>query len=176
MAIRIKRSSGDLAPATLASGQLAYVEGAANGGTLYIGEIGGNVRVIGGKKYIDKLDTIEAGAQVNTVNSVAGKTGAVSLVAADITDFSTAADARIAAASLDSLADIVVADPGNGQTLIYNSTLGQWVNAALPSGVTSFVALNDTPGSFSGAAGYWLRVNALGTALEFTQDTDDGVF
>ena len=67
MAIRIKRSSGDTAPASLASGQLAYSEGATNGGTLYYGEIGGTVRPIAGKKYIDKLDGIAAGAIANVV-------------------------------------------------------------------------------------------------------------
>lgn len=95
MAIRIKRSSGDQAPASLAAGQMAYVEGATNGGTLYYGEIGGTVREIAGKKYIDKLNGIQAGAEVNAVDSVAGKTGAVTLVAADITDFGAEVDARV---------------------------------------------------------------------------------
>jgi hypothetical protein len=84
MAIRIKRSSGDTAPATLDGGQLAYVEGATNGGTLYYGEIGGTVRAIAGKKYIDKLAGIEAGAQVNAVTTVAGRTGAVTIGVADV--------------------------------------------------------------------------------------------
>lgn len=176
MAIRIKRSSGDSAPVSLASGQMAYVEGAVNGGTLYIGEIGGEVRAIGGKKYIDKLNGIEAGAQVNTVNSVAGKTGVVTLEAADITNFNTAADARIGAASISDLVDVIITTPGNGQTLVYNSTLSQWENQAPGNGVTEFVALNDTPGSFSGANGYYLRVNSAANAVEFVQDIDDGSF
>ena len=95
MAIKIKRSSGNLAPESLAAGQLAYSEGSTNGGTLYYGEIGGTVREIAGKKFVDKLDGIEAGAEVNTVDSVAGKTGAVTLAAADITDFNTTVDGRI---------------------------------------------------------------------------------
>lgn len=84
MAIRIKRSSGNTAPSLLESGQLAYVEGATNGGTLYYGEIGGTVREIAGKKFVDKVNGIEAGAQVNTVTSVAGKTGAVTLAVGDV--------------------------------------------------------------------------------------------
>ncbi len=67
MAIRIKRSSGNTAPSLLESGQLAYAEGSSNGGTLYYGEIGGTVREIGGRKFVDKVNGIEAGAQVNTV-------------------------------------------------------------------------------------------------------------
>lgn len=84
MAIRIKRSSGNTAPALLDSGQLAYAEGSTNGGTLYYGEIGGTVREIGGKKFVDKVNGIEAGAQVNTVTSVAGRTGAVTIGVADV--------------------------------------------------------------------------------------------
>ena len=85
MAIKIKRSSGNPAPQTLEAGQLAYVEGATNGGTLYYGEMGGTVRAVAGKKYIDKLDGIEAGAQVNDVTSVFGRTGAVVLQSGDVT-------------------------------------------------------------------------------------------
>lgn len=84
MAIRIKRSSGNTAPSLLESGQLAYAEGSSNGGTLYYGEIGGTVREIGGRKFVDKVNGIEAGAQVNTVTSVAGRTGAVTIGVADV--------------------------------------------------------------------------------------------
>ena len=100
MAIRIKRSSGDSAPGSLASGQLAYVEGSTNGGTLYIGEIGGTVRAIGGKKYIDKLNGIEAGAQVNDVTSVAGRTGDVVITASDLADFNSTVDGRITSSAI----------------------------------------------------------------------------
>jgi hypothetical protein len=86
MAIRIKRSSGNTAPATLDGGQLAYAEGSTNGGTLYYGEISGTVREIGGRKFVDKLNGIEAGAQVNAVTSVAGRTGAITLAVADVTN------------------------------------------------------------------------------------------
>ncbi len=104
MAIRIKRSSGDTAPSLLESGQLAYVEGSTNGGTLYYGEIGGTVRPIAGKKYVDKLNGIEAGAQVNAVTSVAGRTGAITLGVADVTNAESTANKGTANgyASLDS--------------------------------------------------------------------------
>ncbi len=177
MSIRIKRSSGDVAPVSLVSGQLAYVEGTTNGGTLYIGEIGGTVREIAGKKFVDKLNGIEAGAEVNTVDSVAGKTGIVTLVAADITDFSTAADARIGLADLDDLADVSIpVTPGDGQVLTWDNANSLWVAAAAPTGVTSFVALNDTPNNFTSAGGFFVRVNSAANALEFTQDIDDGTF
>lgn len=85
MAIKIKRSSGDSAPTSLEAGQLAYVEGSTNGGTLYYGQINNTISVIGGKKFTDKLDGIEAGAQVNDVTSVFGRTGAVTLGSGDVT-------------------------------------------------------------------------------------------
>jgi hypothetical protein len=100
MAIKIKRSSGNLAPTELAAGQLAYSEGSSNGGTLYYGEIGGTVREIGGRKIVDKVNGIEAGAQVNTVTSVAGRTGAVTIATTDVSGFNTAVDARITSTKL----------------------------------------------------------------------------
>lgn len=177
MAIRIKRSSGNAAPESLVSGQLAYVEGATNGGTLYIGEIGGTVREIAGKKFVDKLNGIEAGAQVNTVDSVAGKTGVVTLEAADITDFLAEVEAVIGDAELKDLADVYIpTEPGNGQVLTWDATEDRWYAAAPSTGVTTFVALNDTPNSFAGAANYYVKVNGDANALVFSQDVDDGTF
>lgn len=54
--------------------------------------------------------------------------------ASQVTDFSTAADARIAAANLDALANVVVPSPSTNQVLLFNGT--NWVNAAVPA-VTS---------------------------------------
>jgi hypothetical protein len=175
MSIRIKRSSGDNAPASLASGQLAYTEGSTNGGTLYYGEIGGNVIAIGGKKYITKLDGIEAGAQVNDVTSVAGRTGAVVVDTDDLASFNEDVDARIAAAEINDLSD-VQGTPSNGQVLTWNSTGSYWEPQAAGSGVTEFVSLNDTPAAFTGSGAYFVRVNSGATALEFVQDVDDGTF
>jgi hypothetical protein len=176
MSIRIKRSSGDVAPASLVSGQLAYVEGATNGGTLYIGEIGGTVRPIGGRKDHDKLAGIETGAQVNTVTSVAGQTGAVVITTSDLADFSSASDARIGAASIDDLADVLITTPADGQQLTWDSGSSKWVNGAPGTGVTSFVQLNDVPSAYTASGGFFVRVNSGATALEFTQDIDDGTF
>jgi len=61
-----------------------------------------------------KLDGIAAGAQANTVDSVAGKTGAVSLVKADVTDFS---DADYATAAQGALADSAIQSGDNISTL-----------------------------------------------------------
>ena len=61
-----------------------------------------------------KLSGIEAGAEVNTVDSVNGATGAVSLDTADLTDVSTTA-------------------PSNGQVLQYNSTSSNYEPVTLSS-------------------------------------------
>lgn len=83
--IKIKRSLTTATPATLEEGELAY-SFLGSSKTLFIGD-GTNVIAIGGQADHDKLAGIEAGAQVNTVTSVAGKVGAVTLVKADITNF-----------------------------------------------------------------------------------------
>lgn len=83
--LKIKRSAVTSTPTTLAEGELAYSELSGN---LFIGTNGGvDLEKIGGNTDVQKLAGIEAGAQVNTVTSVASKTGAVTLVKADITDF-----------------------------------------------------------------------------------------
>ena len=47
-------------------------------------------------------------------------------LASTISDFSTAADARIAAASINALSDVVITAPSTGQVLKYNGT--NWIN------------------------------------------------
>jgi hypothetical protein len=174
MAIRIKRSSGSSAPSSLTGGQLAYTEGT---GILYIGKIDGTVLPIGGNADYVKLAGVEAGAQVNTVTSVAGRTGAVTIASTDVSGFSTAADARIAAAHITDLVDVnIPTTPANGQVLTWNNSTTQWEAAAAGSGVTSFTALNDVPNSYTSQGLKYVRVNAGATALEFTADIDDGTF
>lgn len=286
MAIKIKRSTGNLAPATLAAGQLAYSEGAENGGTLYYGEIGGTVREIAGRKYVDKLNGIEAGAQVNTVTSVFGRTGAVTLGSSDVTtalgftpEDSSKKGAANGYASLDASglvpssqlpsyvddvleyanlaafpatgesgkiyvaidtskayrwsgsiyveiqaapgstdavtegstnlyftdararAAISVTDSGGDGSLSYDNATGVFtytgpsasevrahftagtgisitdgVISSSISGVTEFTGLTDVPNAYTGNAGYYVKVNAEATGLEFSQDVDDSSF
>jgi hypothetical protein len=58
--------------------------------------------------------------------------------ASQVTDFSTAADARIAASSVNALSDVTISTPAAGQVLRYSGTA--WVNATL-----SFNDLSNTP-------------------------------
>jgi len=46
-------------------------------------------------------------------------------------------------ADLDDLSDVTLTSPANGQTLVYDSTSEQFVNATPPSGVTTLAALTD---------------------------------
>ena len=73
---------------------------------------------------LDKLANIEAGAQVNTVDSVAGKTGDVTLVKADITDFS---DADYATAAQGATADTAL-QPGDSVSDLTNDA--NYIDAA----------------------------------------------
>jgi hypothetical protein len=69
--IQIKRSTGSSAPSSLANGELAYLHH-GNNKKLYIGNPGGasgDISVIGGKDFTDKLDGIEAGATADQTNA-----------------------------------------------------------------------------------------------------------
>lgn len=177
--IKIKRSSGNAAPSSLAAGELAYSEGSggsANGGTLYYGEIGGSVVLIGGKADHTKLAGIEAGAQVNTVSTVAGRTGAVVITTSDLADFNSASDARIAAAVLDDIGDVNASAPADGQVLTWDNSAGEWIAAAPGTGVTAFTQLNDVPSAYTGHGGKFVKVNSGATALEFVAGIDGGTY
>jgi hypothetical protein len=170
--IKIKGSNVTAAPATLSARELAYSE---TSGNLFIGRINdGTPIVIGGKTDHDKLSLIEAGAQVNTITSVAGRTGAVVLTTDDLANFNTATDTRIGAASIKDLADVGSTVPSEGQTLIWRTN--QYVPEAPGSGVTTFIALTDTPAAYAGAGGNIVKVNAAANALEFVNGIDGGTF
>ena len=149
--IRIKRSDVTSAPASLAAGELAYSE---QSGYLYYGRISdGTPVVIGGKALKDKLDNLSS---------------------TDLSDFATAVGAVIAAASIGDLSDVDLTGAANGQVLIYRD--GVFEMEAIPSGVTTFIALSDTPANFTGAAGRFVKVNAGATGLEFVNGIDGGTY
>ena len=69
--IKIKRSTGSSAPSTLANGELAYLNHSTNK-KLYIGRPGGgtgDIDVIGGKDFTDKLDLIGAANGSNAADT-----------------------------------------------------------------------------------------------------------
>ncbi len=76
--------------------------------------------------------------------------------------------------SLGDLGDVDLTGAANGQVLTWNGS--GFVLQAPGSGVTTFIALNDTPASFTGSGGYIVKVNAAGNALEFQQGVDGGTF
>lgn len=149
--IRIKRSDATSAPNSLAAGELAYSEVS---GYLYYGRISdGTPVIIGGKALKDKLDNLSS---------------------ADLSDFAAAVGTVIAAASIGDLSDVDLTGAANGQVLVYRD--GGFEMEALPSGVTTFIALSDTPANFTGAAGRFVKVNAGATALEFVDGIDGGTY
>ncbi len=69
--IQIKRSTGSSAPSSLANGELAYLHHGSNK-KLYIGDPGGangDISVIGGKDFTDKLDLIGAANGTNAADA-----------------------------------------------------------------------------------------------------------
>lgn len=149
--IRIKRSDATSAPSTLAAGELAYSEVS---GYLYYGRISdGTPVIIGGKALKDKLDGLSS---------------------ADLSDFAAAVGTVIAAASIGALNDVDLTGAANGQVLIYRD--GVFEMEAIPSGVTTFIALSDTPANFTGAAGRFVKVNAGANGLEFVDGIDGGTY
>ena len=69
--IKIKRSTGSSAPSTLANGELAYLNHSSSK-KLYIGRPGGgtgDIDVIGGKDFTDKLDLIGAANGTNAADA-----------------------------------------------------------------------------------------------------------
>jgi hypothetical protein len=99
-----------------------------------------------------KLAGIASGATANSSDATllarSNHTGIQT--ASTISDFSTAADARISAAILDALSDVIITTPTNGQVLKHNGT--NWVNGtdatggglAAGTGVIDFGSGNDT--------------------------------
>ena len=177
--VQIKRSTGNSAPSSLLQGELAWAQGTggtAQGGALFIGGTDDAVKTIITKAQTDKLDAIEAGAQVNVVDSVAGRTGDVTLTHADLSDFDAEVNALIGAADLADLNDVGGTAPSDGQVLTWNNSAGRWEAQAAGSGVTQFVSLNDTPANFTGSGGFFVRVNGAANALEFVENIDAGTF
>ena len=66
------------------------------------------------------------------------------------------------------LADVDMTGLSDGYGIYYNSGTGNWeVGPAGGGGVTTFIALTDTPGAYAGSGEYFVKVNSGATALEF---------
>ena len=78
--------------------------------------------------------------------------------------------------SIKSLSDVFTTmSPADGQVLTFDTVNG-WQAEAIPGGVTTFAALNDTPADFVGAGDYIVKVNPGATALVFQDGLDGGTF
>lgn len=73
----------------------------------------------------------------------------------------------VTAAQAAFLDDVVITSPTDGQVLTYDLATDTWANETPASGVSTFLALTDTPADFTGDALKVLRVNAGETAVEF---------
>lgn len=172
--IRIKRSDTTATPSSLAAGELAYSESSGN---LFFGRISDGTPVkIGGNTDVLKLAGIAAGATANSSDATllnrANHTG--TQPASTISDLAAAISAVINGTSIGDLNDVDLTGASEGQVLVYRS--GTFEMEGLPSGVTTFIELTDTPSSFATHGGKIVRVNVGGTALEFVEGVDGGTF
>jgi hypothetical protein len=90
-----------------------------------------------GLSLLDDADAAAARATLGLGSAATQTSGAFALAshthtAANVSDFSSAADARIGAASINALSDVVIAAPASGQVLKFNGT--NWVNDADATG------------------------------------------
>ena len=85
------------------------------------------------------------------------------------------ADDKSSVEHLADIGDITITDIADGQYVKWDAANNQWVNADLPAGVDgTFKSLTDTPNSYDGESGKFVRVNGAGDALEFsTAGIDD---
>lgn len=173
MAILHKRSTTEATPPSLIEGQQAYSFVSNN---LFIGGPENTVIKIGGNSDVAKLAGIEAGAQVNDVLNVAGRTGEVVITTNDLADFDSAADARIAVADIEDLANVGGSAPSNSQVLTWVTANNRYEPQTSGLGATEFIGLNDTPVNYTSSANYYLQVNGAANAIQFTQHIDDGIF
>jgi Protein of unknown function (DUF2793) len=70
-------------------------------------------------------------------------------------------------AALATLTDVLLSSPANNDVLHYDSGTSKWKNF-IPPWASAFLGLSDAPGSFSGAGGKAVEVNAGATALVFS--------
>lgn len=108
-------------------------------------------------------EKIQARSNIDAANVVHGHT------TSDISGLSSTIDTQIGLASIDALADVTITTPISGQTLTYNGSA--WVNTAY-----AFTSLTDTPGSYTGSGGYFVKVKSDETGLEFVDVIDGGSY
>jgi hypothetical protein len=71
--------------------------------------------------------------------------------------------------ALNNLDDVsYIAGPNNNEVLTYDSLFGEWQNKPIPSGVTTYLGLSDTPANYSGDGLRAPRVNLAENAMEFS--------
>jgi hypothetical protein len=120
--IKIKRSTSNVSPTTLEAGELAY---SFKGDTkkLYIGD-GSSVHAIGGQSYTDKLDLIEANADVTDGTNVQAAGALMDSEVTNLADVKTFDTSDYATSAQGSTADAALPKSGGAMTgaITTNST------------------------------------------------------
>ncbi len=113
--IKIKRSTGTVAPSSLEAGELAY-SFKSDTKKLYIGDSSNNVLTIGGQAFVDKLDGIETGA---TADQSDAEIRAAVAAASDSNVFTDAEQTKLS--GIESGADVTDATNVNSAGAVMNT-------------------------------------------------------
>lgn len=140
-------------------------------GDLELGELA--INTADGKVYFKKDDGSESIVVLEApvaapVDSVFGRTGAVTAQASDYSAFYLQ---NIASESIGDLSDVTLAGITNGQVLSWTGS-----DFSPTTLLDSFTELTDTPSDYTGSAGRLLAVNGAGTGVEFVDTVDGGSF
>lgn len=134
--IQIRRSSANAAPASLAKGELAWVDHGTGGaaGILYVGDMtsaGAVVRKIGGQGYIDEILNNTPLTGVPTAPTAAPGTNTTQLATTAFVDAAVLANA----VPISQASDTDISNPAAAHVLIYDG-VDTWDNKALSGDVS----------------------------------------
>ena len=110
----------DIGAATAAQANATHTGDATGATALTLATVNANVGAFGSATAVGAFTVNGKGL------TTAASTVAIAIPSTQVTDFSTAADARIGAASINALADVIITTPTTGQVVKYNGT--NWIN------------------------------------------------
>ena len=110
----------DIGAATAAQANATHTGDAAGATALTLATVNANVGAFGSATAVGAF-TVNGKGLTTAASAVA-----IAIPSTQVTDFSTAADARIGAASINALADVIITTPATGQVVKFNGT--NWIN------------------------------------------------
>ena len=110
----------DIGAATAAQANATHTGDATGATALTLATVNANVGAFGSATAVAAF-TVNGKGLTTAASAVA-----IAIPSTQVTDFSTSADARIGAASINALADVIITTPATGQVIKFNGT--NWIN------------------------------------------------